>query len=161
MRIPPTSATDHLNALADAVYPLHGSEQRLKAVLAEEEAELPAELAALKQEQTQLESDPAAWERLETVTARIKLIEDRLAAIPMLQACFLGEPDAEKGLNHHFDYQSQERGFFQGPWMTLPFVIPSGNMWASTYFLLTGFHAIHVAGGADCLRPDAVVDVGT
>ena len=25
--------------------------------------------------------------------------------------------------------------------------IPSGNMWASTYFLLTGFHAIHVAVG--------------
>ncbi len=29
----------------------------------------------------------------------------------------------------------------------LPFVIPGGNMWASTYFLLTGFHAIHVAVG--------------
>ncbi|MEW4451752.1 cytochrome c oxidase subunit 3 [Bremerella sp. JC817] len=32
-------------------------------------------------------------------------------------------------------------------WMKLPFVIPSGNMWASTYFLLTGFHAIHVIVG--------------
>jgi len=29
----------------------------------------------------------------------------------------------------------------------LPFVLPSGNMWASTYFLLTGFHAIHVLVG--------------
>ncbi len=29
----------------------------------------------------------------------------------------------------------------------LPFVIPGGNMWASTYFLLTGFHAIHVLVG--------------
>ena len=29
----------------------------------------------------------------------------------------------------------------------LPMMIPSGNMWASTYFLLTGFHAIHVAVG--------------
>ena len=26
-------------------------------------------------------------------------------------------------------------------------VIPGGNMWASTYFLLTGFHAIHVLVG--------------
>ena len=26
-------------------------------------------------------------------------------------------------------------------------VIPGGNMWASTYFLLTGFHAIHVVIG--------------
>ena len=32
-------------------------------------------------------------------------------------------------------------------WLKLPFVIPGGNMWASTYFLLTGFHAIHVIVG--------------
>jgi cytochrome c oxidase subunit 3 len=29
----------------------------------------------------------------------------------------------------------------------LPVVIPGGNMWASTYFLLTGFHALHVLIG--------------
>ena len=29
----------------------------------------------------------------------------------------------------------------------LPIMIPSGNMWASTYFLLTGFHALHVLVG--------------
>jgi cytochrome c oxidase subunit 3 len=29
----------------------------------------------------------------------------------------------------------------------LPFVIPGGNMWASTYFTLTGFHAVHVIVG--------------
>ncbi|MFM8577326.1 MAG: heme-copper oxidase subunit III [Planctomycetaceae bacterium] len=33
------------------------------------------------------------------------------------------------------------------PWLRLPIVIPGGTMWASTYFLLTGFHAIHVAVG--------------
>ena len=33
------------------------------------------------------------------------------------------------------------------PWLKLPMVIPGGNMWASTYFLLTGFHAIHVGVG--------------
>ena len=32
-------------------------------------------------------------------------------------------------------------------WLKLPIYIPSGNMWASTYFLLTGFHAIHVLVG--------------
>ncbi|MFP6693613.1 MAG: cytochrome c oxidase subunit 3, partial [Pirellulales bacterium] len=31
--------------------------------------------------------------------------------------------------------------------LRLPMVIPGGNMWASTYFLLTGFHAIHVVVG--------------
>lgn len=32
-------------------------------------------------------------------------------------------------------------------WLELPVVIPGGNMWASTYFMLTGFHAVHVAVG--------------
>mgnify|MGYP002624376014 CR=1 FL=1 len=35
----------------------------------------------------------------------------------------------------------------QHPWLKLPIMIPSGNMWASTYFLVTGFHAIHVIVG--------------
>jgi cytochrome c oxidase subunit III len=35
----------------------------------------------------------------------------------------------------------------QFSWLRLPFVVPGGNMWASTYFLLTGFHAIHVIVG--------------
>jgi cytochrome c oxidase subunit 3 len=39
------------------------------------------------------------------------------------------------GLNDHFTF------------LKLPMIIPSGNMWASTYFLLTGFHAIHVLVG--------------
>lgn len=33
------------------------------------------------------------------------------------------------------------------PWLKLPIVIPGGNLWASTYFLLTGFHALHVLAG--------------
>jgi cytochrome c oxidase subunit III len=45
------------------------------------------------------------------------------------------EPEEREGLND------------QHPWLRLPFVIPGGNMWASTYFLLTGFHAIHVVVG--------------
>lgn len=32
-------------------------------------------------------------------------------------------------------------------WLKLPIMIPGGNMWASTYFLLTGFHALHVIVG--------------
>ncbi len=35
----------------------------------------------------------------------------------------------------------------QYPWLRLPIRIPGGNMWASTYFLLTGFHALHVVIG--------------
>lgn len=32
-------------------------------------------------------------------------------------------------------------------WLKLPIMIPGGNLWASTYFLVTGFHAIHVIVG--------------
>ena len=32
-------------------------------------------------------------------------------------------------------------------WLKMPIVIPGGNMWASTYFLMTGFHALHVLVG--------------
>lgn len=31
--------------------------------------------------------------------------------------------------------------------MHMPSVIPSGNLWSSLYFLMTGIHAIHVIGG--------------
>jgi heme/copper-type cytochrome/quinol oxidase subunit 3 len=43
--------------------------------------------------------------------------------------------DHQPGLNDQF------------PWLKLPILIPGGNMWASTYFLLTGFHALHVLVG--------------
>ena len=41
---------------------------------------------------------------------------------------------AHHGINHRFG-------------LKLPMVIPSGNTWANTYFLLTGFHGLHVLIG--------------
>jgi cytochrome c oxidase subunit 3 len=48
-------------------------------------------------------------------------------------------PDLQRGIMHDDNEASH--------WLKLPLMIPSGNMWASTYFLLTGFHAIHVIVG--------------
>ena len=51
--------------------------------------------------------------------------------------------DAHHGINHRFG-------------LKLPMVIPSGNTWANTYFLLTGFHGLHVLIGIGvllCLVP--------
>jgi cytochrome c oxidase subunit 3 len=43
---------------------------------------------------------------------------------------------------------AHEGGFNEEhPWLRLPIMIPGGPMWASTYFLLTGFHALHVLVG--------------
>lgn len=58
---------------------------------------------------------------------QLKPIEARLRAIDR----FL---PLEQGINDAYPF-------------TLPMVIPYGNTWANTYFLLTGFHAIHVLAG--------------
>ncbi len=52
----------------------------------------------------------------------------------------------------HSDDASHEPGHDVGlnddhPWLKLPIMIPGGNLWASTYFLVTGFHAVHVIVG--------------
>jgi cytochrome c oxidase subunit 3 len=67
-------------------------------------------------------------EKIQATDAEQKRYQGRLALLDVLKE----EPH---GLAHKY------------PELHLPMVIPSGNMWASTYFLLTGFHAIHVLVG--------------
>jgi len=62
------------------------------------------------------------------------VVADQIAPLPAEGADSHGGGHAH-GINDAF------------PWLRLPTVIPGGNMWASTYFLLTGFHAVHVAVG--------------
>ncbi|MEM7313221.1 MAG: cytochrome c oxidase subunit 3 [Planctomycetota bacterium] len=141
-----------LNGLADAVYPIHGSEERLHKLLEKESAMLPGKLAELETELTELtakrdaiakQENPSGAEfsavsrRLDLVPGEIKMVKDRLAAITMLN-----EEESHHGLNHRFEHEGGFR-----PWLTMPMVIPGGNMWASTYFLMTGFHALHVLVG--------------
>ena len=64
---------------------------------------------------------------LDPVQTRLNKIRDRLKGIDKLSSM-------EHSMNEDFK-------------LHLPIVLPSGNMWASTYFLLTGFHAIHVLVG--------------
>ncbi len=69
-------------------------------------------------------NDPNASE------ADLALLADRIMP--------LGQPGSHghrEGLNDQY------------PELKLPVVIPGGNMWASTYFMVTGFHALHVAVG--------------
>ena len=66
--------------------------------------------------------------RLIAVDARLQSLRGRAQTLSEIK-------EFEHGLNdaHH--------------WLRLPIMIPSGNMWASTYFLMTGFHAFHVLVG--------------
>jgi cytochrome c oxidase subunit 3 len=63
----------------------------------------------------------------------LAVIADQIMPLPATHAG--GGHGGGHGLNDTFS------------WLRLPIVIPGGNMWASTYFLLTGFHAVHVAVG--------------
>jgi cytochrome c oxidase subunit 3 len=134
--------------LATAVYPLHGAGHQLA-----DELDLRGRQRQLEEEQQRLRSQPlqpasqptegsgagststlqaTAAARLESIPQEIKRIDDAIT--------LLG--DAGHGLNQRFH---EESGF--RPWLILPMMIPSGNMWATTYFLLTGFHALHVLIG--------------
>lgn len=99
--------------------------ERLKSQL----AELDAQLAPKKQQQTALAGEVGRLdEQLTGLNNDHKRLTGRIAILPFLK-------EHAHGLNHAFAD------------LRLPMVIPSGNMWASTYFLLTGFHAIHVLVG--------------
>jgi len=81
--------------------------------------------AKARAEETTAATTPNPVER----QAALESLADRISTLPRSHG------DHEHGLNH--DYQ----------WLRLPIRIPGGNMWASTYFLLTGFHAVHVLVG--------------
>ncbi len=70
-------------------------------------------------------------EQVDALTIKQNRMNGRLEMIKELEV----EHVANEGLVHEYAR------------FRLPMVIPSGNMWASTYFLLTGFHALHVLVG--------------
>ncbi|MCC9605350.1 cytochrome c oxidase subunit 3 [Blastopirellula sp. JC732] len=108
-----------LSSIAYTIQHPHEDEEELTR-LVEEKGTLTTKLAELEKAE---EKDP---QEIALIQTRLKLID------------YLTADNAEvlrHGVNHTYD------------WLDLPFVIPSGNMWASTYFLLTGFHAIHVLVG--------------
>jgi cytochrome c oxidase subunit 3 len=62
----------------------------------------------------------------------------------------LKDIESKEGLTGLTPEQVQERVHEleeQHPHMDLTTVIPYGNLWASCYFAMTGFHALHVLGG--------------
>jgi len=142
-----------LDSLAQHVYPLHGV-QIAPAAIDRERSSLKQYLEQMRRKERELtarqrtlEADQAGdrdaarvaelvatRDDLELLPGSIRAVEDRLKALDILET-------APHGLNAKF---AEEGG---GPWLILPVMIPSGNMWASTYFLLTGFHALHVLVG--------------
>ncbi|MEX0977552.1 MAG: cytochrome c oxidase subunit 3 [Pirellulales bacterium] len=79
------------------------------------------------------EETAATTENVAAARAALQEMADRI--MPLGHAARESTGEEHQGLND------------QHEWLKLPFVIPGGNMWASTYFLLTGFHALHVLVG--------------
>lgn len=118
--------------LADLNEKLKGIEARkaeIQTALAAEGDDKPSDEDAnkMRAEQATLMQDQAKTQ------TEAKPLEERIAFLNILLA------DDAHLLNHGINHEMA--------WMELPMVIPSGHMWASTYFLLTGFHALHVVIG--------------
>ena len=148
---------DALDLLADVVYHRHSVEhhdkeyyEKVKGRLEDAKTEAQGELANLNSEyqSNQAKLAEMAPDDLEAQAPLLaKQGELDLKKAPLLQRLgaydlMVSEEATEAGLNEMFAKQSG--GW---PWISLPMMIPGGNMWASTYFLLTGFHAIHVIVG--------------
>ena len=124
---------DAISTMAYIIYPLEAERERVLTALKREDAEI-RKAKPKSQRDHDAEDDK---EKKKALAGRLKALDGR-------QAFLNGSPTQEKidvtseefhGLNHEFH------------WLKLPILIPSGNMWASTYFLLTGFHALHVIVG--------------
>lgn len=142
-----------IEQMATIIYPKHGSGPDVATIdtevsqLTARQQELEAEQKKLLADQGSLQQkatngDAAASTQLQSVGAQLAALPDQLSLVTnRIKALSLAK-DARHGLN---DYFAEEAA--HAPKLILPMMIPGGNMWASTYFLLTGFHAIHVAVG--------------
>ncbi|MCA9121189.1 MAG: cytochrome c oxidase subunit 3 [Planctomycetaceae bacterium] len=172
----PATRQAAMEILAYQIYPLHRDAHAVSEYLRSEAADRVAEMEKLAAERADLEGNATAptleaLQKLQAATAsgaaspppssltpeetlqleRITAIDARLAQIRMreesLDELFPVQYDSERHTFVRRD-ESDWLGFNEEyKWLKLPMKIPSGNMWASTYFLLTGFHALHVVVG--------------
>ena len=149
-----------MELVATAIYPLHhgsGGHEHFVKELETEAARLTSEQENLDQRNKTLESDRqsklAQVEELEKAETKdegaLTALKEEVARADAELAAGGMRSDAIDGrIQVHADLAAAEHGLNEAhPWLRLPMKIPSGNMWASTYFLMTGFHAIHVIVG--------------
>jgi cytochrome c oxidase subunit 3 len=124
---------DYLDRQMDAeVQQLVASQQKLEATY----QNLIANQATLQEQAGSGDTEATAQlQEMAVLPDEINLVSNRIKTLGIIK-------EADHGLNEAFAEESS--GY---PWLILPMMIPGGNMWASTYFLLTGFHAIHVLVG--------------
>ncbi|HVC98405.1 MAG TPA: cytochrome c oxidase subunit 3 [Pirellulales bacterium] len=138
-----TQYAGYLKALNEESQEPAGSPGEQGAPEAEEkEADAANEKAAANDPDAEFKADLKAWIELTfshpAANDAERDIDERGLARLAAEIFPLPAPGVEshaEGLNDRFH------------WLKMPIVIPGGNMWASTYFLMTGFHALHVLIG--------------
>jgi cytochrome c oxidase subunit 3 len=121
------------------IYPLHDFEHYVASYVEQEKIENKDRLKDALVDVTAIEKKLVGL--ADTAAERAKLLQqltvarDEVQLIKSRQELLLEMPEPHAGLNEEHHY------------LKLPMFIPSGNMWASSYFLLTGFHALHVMVG--------------
>lgn len=147
---------------------IRGRLQVLTAAYTQRESDLQTREAEIQQQITELQNNDGSQGEIQSLEAELKALESRKEALAADRQQFdeivngplkaVDDPDATladrvamaNAIMPHVAPRSHEHAVGlndEHPWLKLPIVIPGGNLWASTYFLLTGFHAIHVLVG--------------
>ncbi len=135
---PPHGHTPDQDVLATEIDELRQAQRELET----RQQKLLAEEQTLQQPTSDGQVPAGAAERLQELPNELGSITERLALVVNRIKSLSYAQQAEHGLNEWFKEESGGEA-----WLTLPLMIPSGHMWSSTYFLLTGFHALHVLVG--------------
>ncbi len=147
----PLVAEDTLLVMAQLIYPLHDHEERAKFAISREIEELTKRLAATAQVRGVSEEEILLAAQ-EAAPADPAAPADAAApAVQISGGAVLNDParmKARLALLERAETEEWHHGINEAEkWIRLPMHIPSGHLWASTYFLMTGFHAIHVLVG--------------
>jgi cytochrome c oxidase subunit 3 len=132
-----------LEILAFTIYPEAADWGQVEGLVGREIRRVEDELAEKVAARAELQTKLSAEVTEEAAAERVGW-ENQIAAIDLEisqwqnRLKWMGEVQEAgpkwRGLNDQYHWE-------------LPMVIPNGNTWASTYFLLTGLHAIHVLAG--------------
>jgi cytochrome c oxidase subunit 3 len=153
-----------LESLAHQINP-RSSNPRVETYLANEAADVKNQIAELLGQQEVVDEDVRQLqERVNAITKELGLEQDetkksnieirlatatdesKAAAIRSTEVVDLLAP-LESRIAAYQQFNQIHDGLNEHFHLRLPMVIPSGNTWANTYFLMTGFHALHVLGG--------------
>lgn len=160
---------DEMQLLAYIVYPEASSFDWVKDTLEREIAKVEEDVSESRDRQSELASQMSDLEQQlsepdleddaknELQNQRIQLEQERTKLTPEIMIF----EDRLSLLNQVEQAGADWEGINAKYHLQVPMVIPSGNVWASTYFLMTGLHAIHVIAGLIAFALLLPISLGT